>query len=507
MITCFSCEVLLNYKKEVLVCFIGYVNKIIAYSFIYDYNFNKIKQYSNDKISDNGAVMIKTSSNIIYNSSGYPISNSLVCFIDYFYDSSSCIIYNLEKKENITNSNSSINNYFLISTNLFIEYIDSNFFIFCFYSSTEFRLIKFHSLYGITEYKDYIINYDLIKNNLNYYFSILIYKDNVNDIFILLNNDENNFNLIKIKAEESNINIIDNKANILSNLLIYKIEKIINRIILGEKYYIIDKDFNISIYSSNNKHDDNETFIDLLNCQTKLKQTNNLNDNNILTIVQIEIYSDNNKTLTNNVRFVIYDENKKKLNLSGCDGEKVKINYKMKNNYEIFYKLEVYSDLGIDLLDIESPFFNDICYHDIIILNDEFLNLSKRIELLYINYSMCDNNCEYDKVNIKKRSISCNCTSLLSIESKIENPTFKQKELYFQFSSINIIKCSNFLFIKNTIKNFGFWISIILFLIRFVLYYKYFKTGISPIKNYIEKEMERYHYNIEEKETINKEEY
>ncbi len=97
MITFFSCEVLLNYEKEeILVCFIGYVNKIIAYSFIYDYNYNKIKKYSNDKISDNGAVMIKTK---IFSSSGYPISNSLVCFIDYFYDNSSCIIYNLKKKK------------------------------------------------------------------------------------------------------------------------------------------------------------------------------------------------------------------------------------------------------------------------------------------------------------------------------------------------------------------------------------------------------------------------
>ena len=68
----------------------------------------------------------------------------------------------------------------------------------------------------------------------------------------------------------------------------------------------------------------------MLNCETKLKQGNNVDLNNKLIIVLLEIFSDNSKTLTNNIKLVIYDENKKKLNLSLCDGEKVKINYKMK---------------------------------------------------------------------------------------------------------------------------------------------------------------------------------
>ena len=498
MITCFNCERLYNRnKEEKLSCFIGYVNKINVYTFTYDYNNEKLKLYSNKIISNNGAKILKTISSTVYSSSN-AISNSLVCFIDYFYDNSSCIKYNLENYQTTEYPNPHLS----ISTNLFIEKADYQYFIFNFYSSTEFSLIKLDSYFTNSVSKDYIINIDSIKNNANYYFSVLINDDNVNDIFILLNNDENDFNLIKHKAEVTNLNIIDNDPIILSDLLSYKIDKIINNIIVGKKFYIIEENFNISIYSTNNINDEDESFIDLLNCETKLKQGNNVDLNNKLIIVLLEIFSDNSKTLTNNIKLVIYDENKKKLNLSVCDGEKVKINYKMKKNYEIIQKIEKFSLFGIDILDIDSPFFNDICSDDIII-NGEFFNLEERINNLYVNYSICDNNCEYEKINIKKLTISCICTSLLSIESKTESPAFKQKNLSFQYTSLNIMKCKKFFFVKNTLKNAGFWISIISLIIRIILYIKYSKTGINPIKDYVEKEMKKYHYDTEENETNN----
>ena len=82
------------------------------------------------------------------------------------------------------------------------------------------------------------------------------------------------------------------------------------------------------------------------------------------------------------------------------------------------------------------------------------MNLEERIKKIYVNYSICDNNCEYEKINIKKLTISCICTSLLSIESKTKTPAFKQKNLIFQHISLNIMKCKQLFFVKNTWKNF-----------------------------------------------------
>ena len=134
------------------------------------------------------------------------------------------------------------------------------------------------------------------------------------------------------------------------------------------------------------------------------------------------------------------------------------------------------------------------------------MNLEERINDIYVNYSICDNNCEYEKININKLTISCICTSLLSIESKTETPAFKQKDLSFQYTSLNIMKCKQFFFVKNTWKNFGFYISIIFLIFRITLYIMYFKTGINPIKDYVEKEMKKYHYDIEENKTNNMDE-
>ena len=134
------------------------------------------------------------------------------------------------------------------------------------------------------------------------------------------------------------------------------------------------------------------------------------------------------------------------------------------------------------------------------------MNLEEGINDIYVNYSICDNNCEYEKININKLTISCICTSLLSIESKTETPAFKQKDLSFQYTSLNIMKCKQLFFAKNTWKNFGFYISIIFLIFRITLYIMYFKTGINPIKDYVEKEMKKYHYDIEENKTNNMDE-
>ena len=158
-----------------------------------------------------------------------------------------------------------------------------------------------------------------------------------------------------------------------------------------------------------------------------------------------------------------------------------------------------YLQIDIDLLNIESSFFNDICYGSFL-LNGKNLNLQERIKKLFLNYSVCDINCIYDKTNIQKKTISCNCTSLLNIESKIEEPKFKQKTLsYSQYSSLNIIKCYHIFFLS-TLKTFGFWILLLLLIIRLYYYICFFKNGINQINNYVETEIKKYQYNIEEKE-------
>ena len=243
MITNFSCERLYIKEEEILTCFIEFVNKIDVYSFTFDKD-NTIILYSNKTISNSGRVILKT----ISISSYY----FLICFIDYFYDNSSCIIYNLQQNKIVHNF--PLNNYLSISTDLFIERAVNDFFVFCFHSSTEFTLKKIKSISEKPEYKYYTINNDLIRNNRNSYYIPFIDSNNPNSIYILLNSDVNDINSVKYKVEESTTNIIINNPNIPSNLLSFKIEKITKNIILGNIYYIIDENYDIIIYLTKNKN-------------------------------------------------------------------------------------------------------------------------------------------------------------------------------------------------------------------------------------------------------------
>ena len=58
-------------------------------------------------------------------------------------------------------------------------------------------------------------------------------------------------------------------------------------------------------------------------------------------------------------------------------------------------------------------------------------------------------------------------------------------------------------FSSKIFKTFIFWIFLITLIFHAILYIMYFKTGINPILNYAVKEVKKYHYDIEENETIN----
>ena len=472
IITGFSCESMFDEKEKRLTCFLGYINNIVSYSFNIDDASNIINN-SSKIFSNNGAILLKTISNkkIDLDNWCYIKYESLVCFIDYYTEKGNCIKYNFQ-----TNTFSeyiiytSLNNCKSTSSNLFnIEKIEDSFFLYCFHSSREFSLIKLAlnpPVGDLSRYKVYKIpSNSLIETNSNYYFSLIIYDEF--NIYVLFNTDEP-LSDMNPQEEESNTNIETNSINIESESA-YNIDKIINDIKLGYSYYYNYGEYSINIYPiNNNLIVQDKTNIELLECEKKLRHYYNLNDNNLLMIVQVEIVSKHFETLTNNVRFAIYDENKKKLDLSVCDGVNIRINYKIKKDEKILEDYRFYqSKYNIDIFNIKDPFFNDICFPFFDPESGEYMNLEDRIEKIYANYSICDNNCEYVKIDNQNNTASCICFSLLNIESKIEEPKFKQNTLtYLQDSEIGLLKCYN-LFNKKVFKNFSFWILIILLIIRF----------------------------------------
>ena len=72
----------------------------------------------------------------------------------------------------------------------------------------------------------------------------------------------------------------------------------------------------------------------------------------------------NEKALTNQIEYAIYDEDKKKLNLSYCKNVEIKIKYEIKNE-SLLNKtmISYYSDLGIIYLIVMIHFLKIYVIH------------------------------------------------------------------------------------------------------------------------------------------------
>jgi hypothetical protein len=157
----------------------------------------------------------------------------------------------------------------------------------------------------------------------------------------------------------------------------------------------------------------------------------------------------NEKALTNQVEYAIYNEKREKLNLSYCRDVKLKVNYEIKDQSALNKTMiDYYSELGVDIFDREDSFFTDLCYP--FSFSDSDIILKDRVLDIYQNYSLCDNNCIYNEINIENKIVTCSCI--------------------------------------------GFFILIILIIINIFLLIYYFIYGINSIKIFIFKEMEKYNF-------------
>ena len=253
------------------------------------------------------------------------------------------------------------------------------------------------------------------------------------------------------------------------------LDNFMNNIEIGKIYEINGDDYNVTITPINVSDTHNSTYVDLSVCEGILRKKYNISETEILTIMQIEIDKKNDKSLNNQVEYSIYDSQKKQLNLSYCKDVQIKVNYKISNESLINKSMiSYYSELGIDVFDDQDSFFNDICYpfsnsNSDIILKD-------RIVDIYQNYSLCDNGCEYDEIDIEKMLITCSCQVKIEIDTKVSEPDFRSAfEDTFKESNFGVIKCYNLVFsLKNKKHNFGFMLFLVFVLFHIICFIYYF---------------------------------
>ena len=333
------------------------------------------------------------------------------------------------------------------------------------------------------------------QNNLDLNTNVQI--SNNSEVIVEQNNLINEDSKMIIKRTTTN----KTKENLAGNL-----DELMEDVELGKVYEIKADDYEVKISPINfNEYEDSSTFINFLECENTLREKNNLPKESILTVIQIEIYNYEAKSLTNQVEYAVYDDKKKKLELSVCDEDTIEINYAITNMSVLDVEtISFFSDKNVDIFNIKDDFFNDICYpyqsnNSDMILKDRILNI-------YQNFSLCDNNCEYDRINISSKIISCNCNVKKNIETNKPNPKFsKMYEEIFTETSLGVIKCANLVFnFKNKFSNIGFLIFSILILAHAPIIIYYVIKGIEPINKYLLNEMKKFHFLPETNSPIKK---
>ena len=104
-----------------------------------------------------------------------------------------------------------------------------------------------------------------------------------------------------------------------------------------------------------------------------------------------------------------------------------------------------FQNLGVDILDINDDFFNNLCY--VFADSNKDMILEDRIKYIFQNYSLCEEGCSYNNLDIGTRSISCDCKIQGNISTVTAPLVFNSgKESSFFDSNIGVSKCYNLVF-------------------------------------------------------------
>ena len=273
--------------------------------------------------------------------------------------------------------------------------------------------------------------------------------------------------------------------------LIKNVTKLIENIEIEKTYEMKGEDFTVKITPTNATSLSNSTHVNFTKCENILRNHYNISSSRYISFLQLEIYNKDSQVLINKLEYQAYDDNKNLLNLSLCD-ENIKIIHSIKSS-SLFDDIQasLFKDLGIDIFNINDSFFTDVCHSYSDSKND--LTLKDRIKDIFQNYSLCEEGCSYDEIDIENLTITCDCKVKTNISmEEINVSLYKYEEKNTNF---HIIKCYNLVFsFKDKFNNIGFWIFLVLILLHIPLLILFLCQGINPIKDYINKEMVKYGY-------------
>ena len=231
-----------------------------------------------------------------------------------------------------------------------------------------------------------------------------------------------------------------------------------------------------------NKNNGNITTVDLLGCETILRNVYNISDDEIVFIKKIDVIQEGIK-----ISKVLYDVYSK---LNGTN--LVRLNLSYCSNTKIDISVPVILTESIDKHNSSSGYYNDICYKTTSDSGTDIILKDRQKEYIEKNRTICQENCIFSEYNYEIQKAKCSC-NVVHASFSFDNIKINISKLYDNFVNIrnivniNILVCYKILFSKKGISNNYGSISLIpLLFIHFIIILFYVKILYKKIEDKIE---------------------
>ena len=149
------------------------------------------------------------------------------------------------------------------------------------------------------------------------------------------------------------------------------------------------------------------------------------------------------------------------------------------NKNDTYYETQTsLTSQGINIFDINDPFYTDICY-DFDNPMKKDIPLNDRIKTIFPNVSLCDPGCQYKGINLEDMTSTCDCKfNDIANNNAIKDNAILDEAFGGVFdlissSNILVFKCFKYMF-KHFSRSIGGWICLGLILTNISMALVYF---------------------------------
>ena len=296
-------------------------------------------------------------------------------------------------------------------------------------------------------------------------------------------NTINDSYICKDKNPENSFNTVTNHAFFYRNISDEEMARLVQ--LYKDNFYYTNN--HVSTYASNNytitiyKNAESITNLSLgipkinfENCYKKIKNEKNINEDLIIVLESEKIEKENDKIIS----FSVYDPRtgEKIIFNDLCINDSVIVQEELEDKVENLDSIIYLLNQGIDVLDPNSDFYTDLCFHFKSPIDGKEIPLKERFKLFFPNVSLCEKGCSTKGINTTTYTSICECTLNNLINNNIlgDNIFFKsamaEVKTLFQETNIEVLRCYKDLFVgKFYVSNHGSFIIIVLLLIQIIL--------------------------------------